>query len=160
MMDKENVPISRAALLRIKQEKAVVSVIAGRRNRNGYAGGSSVTSAASSTRTSDHDHEAIKIKRKVAWAKVHTARAMAVQSNLAKRLGRLSELEKAIDLLERICPVIGEAQYKLKVAAVAASFPNFATFDSEVEVLVVDDNDGDDNDAGEECSNNDIAQLG
>ena len=107
MMDKENVPISRAALLRIKQEKAAVSVIAGRRNRNGYAGGSSVTSATSS-RTSD-DYEAIKIKRKVAWAKVHTARAMAVQSNLAKRLGQLSELEEAIDLLERICPVIGEA---------------------------------------------------
>jgi hypothetical protein len=86
MMDTENVPISRAALLRIKQEKATVSVIAGRRNRNGYAGGLSVT--ATSSRTSD-DHEAIKIKQKVAWAKVHTARAMAVQSNLAKHLGQL-----------------------------------------------------------------------
>jgi hypothetical protein len=48
----------------------------------------------------------------------------------------------------------------LKVAAVAANFPNFATFDSEVKVLVVDDNDGDENDAGKECSNNDIAHLG
>ncbi len=72
MMDTENVPISRAALLRIKQEKVAVSVIAGRHNRNGYADGLSVTSAATSSRTSD-DHEAIKIKQKVAWAKVHTA---------------------------------------------------------------------------------------
>ena len=153
MMDKENLPISRAALLRIKQEKAAVSVIAGRRNRNGYAGGSVSTTA------SADDHESIKIKRKVAWAKVHTARAMTVQSNLAKRLGQLSELEKAINLLERIRPVIGEAQYKAKVAVVAASFPNFATFDSEVEVLVVDDNDdGDENECvhTDKCSDDHV----
>jgi hypothetical protein len=49
----------------------------------------------------------------------------------------------------------------MKVAAVAANFPNFATFDSKVKVLVVDNNDGADKDAGEECStNDDIAQLG
>jgi hypothetical protein len=40
--------------------------------------------------------------------------------------------------------VIGEAQYKAKVAVVAASFPNFETFNSDVEVLVVVDDDDDD----------------
>ena len=51
-------------------------------------------------------------------------------------------------------------EQEMKVAAVAANFPNFATFDSKVKVLVVDDNDGDENDAGKECSNDDIAHLG
>ena len=84
-----------------------------------------------------NDVETIKNKRKATWAKVHTARAMAVQSNLSQQLGRLSEQEKAISLLEKIRPVIGEEKYTAKIAAVAASFPDYATFDSEVEVLVV-----------------------
>ena len=33
--------------------------------------------------------------------------------------------------------MIGEEKYTAKIAAVAASFPDYATFDSEVEVLVV-----------------------
>ncbi len=63
---------------------------------------------------------------------------MAAQSNLSQQLGRLSEQEKAISLLEKIRPVIGEEKYTTaKIDAVAASFPDYATFDSEVEVLVV-----------------------
>jgi hypothetical protein len=77
MKDKENIPVSRAALLRIKQETKAdfmssTSCVArrGRHNRNG-AGDSSVDT------TRSFDREAIKIRRKVAWAKVHAARAMA-----------------------------------------------------------------------------------
>jgi hypothetical protein len=116
MLDKENVPISRATLLRVKQEKAATI---GRRNRNALHGGASEHET-TTTGMTRHDLEAIKLKRKVAWAKVHTARAMAVQSNVAQRLGRISELEKAVDLLNRMRSVIGEVQSKAKVAVAAS----------------------------------------
>jgi hypothetical protein len=35
-------------------------------------------------------------------------------------------------------PIIGEDQYSQRVASVAASFPVFATFNADVEVVVVD----------------------
>ena len=148
MLDKENIPVSRAALLRIKQEKAAAAVLVkGRRNRNGYQNGGS--EAGADVGSVVHIAEAIKNKRKAAWAKVQTARAMAMQSKISQRLGRFSELEKAMDLLDRMRTVIGEVQYRAKVATVAASFPeDFATFNSDVDVLVIDssDDDKDDND--------------
>jgi hypothetical protein len=78
MKDKENIPVSPAALLRIKQETKAQDFMSspscvarrGCHNRNG-AGDSSVDT------TRSFDREAIKIRRKVAWAKVHAARAMA-----------------------------------------------------------------------------------
>ena len=143
MLDKENVPVSRAALLRIKQEKAVAGVVLGRRNRNGYWNGTASDRGEDFGNNIVNDVETIKNKRKATWAKVHTARAMAVQSNVAQRLGRISELEKAIDILDRMRTVIGEAQYKAKVANVAANFPDFATFNSDVNVLVIDSSDND-----------------
>ena len=36
MLDKENVPVSQAALLQIKQEKAIAGVVLGCCNRNSY----------------------------------------------------------------------------------------------------------------------------
>ena len=129
MTDKENLPVSRANLLRIKQKKAAAFI--------------KVEHAAKKKVYGQADTLSLKIKRNVARAKVHTARALELQSNVALRLGKIRELESAMNLLDRMRPIIGEDQYSQRVASVAASFPVFATFNADVEVVVVDDTDTD-----------------
>ena len=129
MTDKENLPVSRANLLRIKQKKAAAFI--------------KVEHAAKKKVYGQADTLSLKIKRNVARAKVHTARALELQSNVALCLGKIRELESAMNLLDRMRPIIGEDQYSQRVASVAASFPVFATFNADVEVVVVDDTDTD-----------------
>jgi hypothetical protein len=76
------------------------------------------------------------------WAKVHTARAIAEQSNVAKRAGKMNELEKMLNLLDRMRPVLGDELYNQKVIDLAASMPNPANYNANVEVIDVDADDG------------------
>jgi hypothetical protein len=129
MTDKENVPISRANLLRLKQKKAAAAIKVEHAVKKKIHGGS--------------DASSLKIQRSVARAKLHTARALELQSNIAQRLGRIRELESAMNLLDRMRSIIGEDEYAQRVASVAASFPVFATFNADVSVVVIDDDNED-----------------
>ena len=70
-----------------------------------------------------------------------TSKSIAENTNIAKRMGKMEELEKAMALLDKMRPVIGEGVYVAKVQAVLAAFPAFDTFHSEVEVIEIDDDD-------------------
>ena len=59
-------------------------------------------------------------------------------TNVAKRMGKIEELEKGMALLERMRDVIGEQLYEQKVKSLFAALPNFETFDTAVEIIDVD----------------------
>jgi hypothetical protein len=60
-------------------------------------------------------HQQERHQNQVVWAKVRIAKAMEQNSNVTSRLGRVEELEKTLNLLERIRPVIGETVYKERI---------------------------------------------
>ena len=61
---------------------------------------------------------------RLVWTKVHAACAVALQSNVAKRVGKVKELEKMLNLLDRMRPVIGDIEYAERVTDLAASMLN------------------------------------
>ena len=78
-------------------------------------------------------------EKKVLWAKVLVAKSQAESTNIAKRMGKIEELEKAMSLLDRMRTVIGEEKYANRVQHVLAAFPVFATFEKCVDVIEIDD---------------------
>jgi hypothetical protein len=72
------------------------------------------------------------------WAKVMASKAHAEATNIAKRMGKIEELEKGMALLEKIRPVIGEELYANEVRSLFEALPNFKTFDSAVDIIDVD----------------------
>jgi hypothetical protein len=77
-----------------------------------------------------------------------TSKSIAENTNIAKRMGKMEELEKAMSLLDKMRSVIGEEAYVSKVQAVLAAFPAFDTFQAEVDVIeIVDDEDAPVNDS-------------
>jgi hypothetical protein len=141
LADKSNITISRAALKREKQIKQV------RSSSSSFSTSASVTTPGTSTSSkkikADPGEMTSKNDNKLVWAKVHTARAVAVQSNVAKRAGKVNELGKMLDLLDRMRPVIGDVEYKKRVSDLAASMPNPASYNADVEVIDVDAEDND-----------------
>jgi hypothetical protein len=136
LSDVANAPQSRAEMLREKQQRRIDS----KKIKVEPVG----TKATANQHRQQQRHQ--QDTRKVVWAKVHTAKAMEQNSNVACRLGRVEELEKTLSLLEKIRPVIGEEEYKQKIDSIAASLPNLGTYKAEVEVIVINDDDDDDND--------------
>jgi len=136
LADKSNATVSRAALKRKKQCKQV--------------GSSSCSTLASATPTTATSSKKIKAdpeevshnNNPLVWAKVHTARAVAVQSNVVKRAGKMNELEKMLNLLDRMRPVIGDEVYNRRVSDLAANMPNPSSYNADVEVIDVDAADG------------------
>jgi hypothetical protein len=141
LADKSNITISRAALKREKQIKQV------RSSSSSFSTSASVTTPGTSTSSkkikADPGEMTSKNDNKLVWAKVHTARAVAVQSNVAKRAGKVNELGKMLDLLDRMRPVIGDVEYKKRVSDLAASMPNPASYNADVEVIDVNAEDND-----------------
>ncbi len=71
-------------------------------------------------------------------AKVMASKAHAEATNIAKRMGKIEELEKGMALLEKMRPVIGEELYANEVCSLFTALPNFKTFDSAVDIIDVD----------------------
>ena len=141
MTDSTNVPVSRAAMRRNKQQSA-------RRHNNAKISDTATPSPASSTDlcsvltssdttgvmtpstnvTSAHQD-------KLLWAKVIASKAHAETTNIAKRMGKMEELEKGMALLERMRPVIGEEVYANRVRSLFAALPYFKAFDTAVDII-------------------------
>ena len=95
-------------------------------------------------------------QEKLLWAKMASTKILAQNSNIAKRMGKMEELEKAMALLDKMRPSIGEAEYGTRVQHVLAAFPAFDTYDATVNAPIVidlvDDNNGPrDDDDDDEC---------
>ena len=147
MKDPANVPVSRAVLRREAQLKA--------RRLNG--GMPTVTTADVATPSPPTDSSVVSTPRdntsmvitgahhdKLLWAKVMASKAHAETTNIAKRMGKMEELEKGMALLEKMRPVIGEELYANQVRSLFAALPNFKAFDSAVDIIDVDSTVADD----------------
>ena len=71
---------------------------------------------------------------KLLWAKVTAAKAHAETTNIAKRMGKMEELEKGMALLEKMRGIIGQERYASQVCSIFAAMPNFQSFDSAVDI--------------------------
>ena len=154
LADKSNATISRAVLKREKQLKRMVHHSSSASSKSAFDTPVATSSVHSSCTKTSNGNMSKKIKtepgsgsdnRSLVWAKVHTARAVALQSNVAKRVGKVKELEKMLDLLDRMRPVIGDIEYAKRVSDLAASMPNPSSYNTDVDVIVLDADD-DDND--------------
>ena len=147
--DVSNVTVSRAVLKRQKQEAAAVS------KGTSNSSGSSVISTTSRSIVGGGVVPPVPIPaiaavenattKKLLWAKVLASKSQAENTNIAKRMGKMEELEKAMTLLDKMRKVIGEDNYKARVVSVLDAFPVFSSFDACVDIIDVD---ADDDDAG------------
>ena len=160
--DVSNLPVSRAELKRRKQ----VELLAEKRRKESPASdgtsGVGATAGYSTPRGGDDNSNSVHgchvvaagvnprvtatanaaVEKKILWAKVLTSKSIAENTNIAKRMGKMEELEKGMSLLDKMRRVIGEEAYVAKVQAVLAAFPAFDTFHTEVDVIkIVDDDD-------------------
>ena len=133
MKDVNNVTVSRAALKRQKQEDMA------RSNEGLSIASSRVVVPVHNTPPIDNA-----TTKKLLWAKVLASKSQAENTNiLAKRMGKMEELEKAMTLLDKMREVIGDDNYKAKVASVLDAFPVFSTYDACVDIIDVDADDDD-----------------
>ena len=148
MKDPANVPVGRAVLRREAQLKA--------RRLNGAGTPTARTDATTPSPPTDSSvvtsNDSVSTPRdntsmatttgahhdKLMWAKVMASKAHAEATNIAKRMGKIEELEKGMALLEKMRPVIGEELYANEVRSLFAALPNFKTFDSAVDIIDVD----------------------
>jgi hypothetical protein len=146
LTDIANLPISRAEMKRKKQEAtaALYSSNSKKKNKANSFGtpatpnwNDNVSVAANAVSVSA-SAAMIEHNKKVLWAKVLASKAQAENTNIAKRMGKMEELEKAMALLEKMRPVIGEEIYAAKVQCVLAAFPVFASFDACVDIIDVE----------------------
>jgi hypothetical protein len=97
---------------------------------------------------SSYDYECsdrmIKVQKQASLAKARVAKAMEQTSNVGKRMAKIEELEKHLNLLDRIRPTIGEMAYETRVRALAKSLPNPESFSKDVEVIALDLSEDDD----------------
>jgi hypothetical protein len=77
-------------------------------------------------------------QEKLLWAKVLASKAHAETTNIAKRMGKMEELEKGMALLERMRAVIGDEVYANRVKSLFSALPNFNNFDAAVNIIDVD----------------------
>ena len=147
MNDVSNVLVSRATLKRQTQDAALA--------KKGSNGGSikSGSSVSMASRDSVVGGGFIPVPvappvenattKKLLWAKVLASKSQAENTNIAKRMGKMEELEKAMTLLDKMRKVIGEDNYKAKVVSVLDAFPVFSTIDACVDIIDVDADDDD-----------------
>ncbi len=75
---------------------------------------------------------------RLTWAKVIASKAQAETSNIAKRMGKMEELEKGMALFTKMRSVNGDDHYANQVRCLFAALPNFKAFDSAVNIIDVD----------------------
>jgi hypothetical protein len=146
MKDRTNVPVSRAVLRRNAQEKA-------RRMNDATPSPATDCSVLTSSDSSFVTPSSMNVRSSVAmhattsgaqtdsrltWAKVIVSKAHAETTNIAKRMGKMEELEKGMALLEKIRSVIGDNLYANQVRCLFAALPNIKAFDSAVNIIDVD----------------------
>jgi hypothetical protein len=68
-----------------------------------------------------------------------STKIQAQNSNIAKRMGKIEELEKGMALLNAMRNIIGETEHGKRVQHVLAAFPSFDTYDATVNALIVID---------------------
>jgi hypothetical protein len=153
MTDSSNLPVSRAAMRQQKQQTALQhqknkrnieettpsppstdsSVLS--TTMTPITNVSSATLPPASTKTTSAHQD------KLLWAKVMASKAHAETANVAKRMGKMEELEKGMALLEKMKPYIGAEVYANRVCSLFAALPNFETFDTAVDIIDVDAHD-------------------
>ena len=147
MNDAANRPVSRAAMRRQQQrtmshQRVLTTSTVSTSSPTDASVLTSSSDAVSSTKpltnnnggtTSDAHQE-----NKLLWAKMIASKAHAETANVAKRMGKMEELEKGMALLEKMRPVIGDERYADRVLSVFAALPNFKGFDAAVDIIVVD----------------------
>ena len=76
------------------------------------------------------------------WAKLHTAKALEETANVLHRQGQLDDLEKTLNLLDRMKPTITDSEYASQVRNVfIAMLRNPQTYKADVQVIIVNDGD-------------------
>jgi hypothetical protein len=152
--DKNNLPVSRAAMRRERQQAAL-------QERNNPKTPSPPTdssvlttsssgvlvpdmnltpSANVSIATSARMPTSYIYQEKLLRAKMMASKAHAESTNIAKRMGKLEELKQGMALLKEMRSVIGEATYANGVCSLHAALPNFDTFNAAVDIIDVDNN--------------------
>jgi hypothetical protein len=140
MNDKTNLPISRAEIKRQKQ--VGIAAIAAARVQIPIV----PTSVASDSSSAGGGYSSVAVvpsvqQKQLLWAKVTASKALKENTNIAKRMGKMEELEKGMTLLEKMRQAIGpsfENEYKARVRTLYAAMPDFTTFDTAVDVIDVD----------------------
>lgn len=82
-------------------------------------------------------------QERFASAKMLSSKAQAGTYNIGVRMAVMEELERALNLLDKIRSCIGEDKYREGVHDVYASLPKYGTFKKEVKVIDVDNDDDD-----------------
>jgi hypothetical protein len=79
-------------------------------------------------------------QKKLLWAKITSTKIQAQNSNIAKRMSKIEELEKGMALLNAMVRhIIGETEYGKRVQHGLAAFPSFDTYDATVNAPIVID---------------------
>jgi hypothetical protein len=78
---------------------------------------------------------------KLVKARLLTSKAHAESANIAKRMGKIEELEKGMALLERMRSVIGQELFAQRVKSLFDALPNFENFETAVKIIDVDADD-------------------
>ena len=153
MDDTTNRPISRAAMRREKQHlterrRRAISNISSTGTSSptddscltsfSDATGSRNAVTIPTTTSNSGDATATTDQKQLLWAKMLASKAHAEATNIAKRMGKMEELEKGMALLEKMRPVIGESTYAKRVQSLFAALPNFEGFDAAVDIIHVD----------------------
>ena len=73
------------------------------------------------------------------WAKLHAAKALEETTNVLHRKGQLDDLEKTLNLLDKMKPTITDSEFISQLQAVLKAMPNSQTYKADVEVIIVND---------------------
>jgi hypothetical protein len=156
MTDLSNVPLSRAELKRHKQEDAHLGSGKKKALSNSVteessplSGGDWKTdpcpSVVSSTNVDNRADSVMAMaaenQERFASAKMLSSKAQAGTYNIGVRMAVMEELERGLNILDRIRGCTGEEKFSEGVQDVYESLPKYATFKNEVKVIDVDNDD-------------------
>jgi hypothetical protein len=88
-----------------------------------------------------------------AWAKVHMAKAIEENANVAKKMAEFDAIEKKLMLLERMRGVMGEADYTARVKELLDTMPDTKLFAKQCEVVCI----GEEGTSDAEAANNEAS---
>ncbi|KAI2512245.1 hypothetical protein MHU86_2121 [Fragilaria crotonensis] len=88
-----------------------------------------------------------------AWAKVHMAKAIEENANVAKKMAEFDAIEKKLMLLERFRGVMEDAEYNARVKEVLDTMPETKLFAKQCEVVCIGEESPHDNPAKESLRN-------
>ena len=134
MKDVSNIAVSRAVMKRQKQEAAFL-----KNNKGAIVWSVSRGIAPTAVLGVENANETTKTLLR---AKVLASKSLAENTNIAKQMGKIEELEKSMTLLDKMRKIIGEENYIAQVTTMFHAFPVYSTFDACVDIIDVDADDG------------------